>query len=217
MAPTAARLELDHVLLATDDLDAAARDIEARHGLVSVEGGRHRGWGTANRIVPLGETYLELIAVVDREEAAGAAFGSWVAGATPGGAARPLGWVVRTGDIDAVARRLGLEVAAKSRNTADGRTLSWRVAGIEQAAAEPCLPFLVEWGRGTPFPGRAEPPGGAADARIARLQLSGDEDRLAAWLGEHGLPLFVRPGAPALESVVVESAAGELVIDGSPG
>lgn len=214
MAPLAARLELDHVLLVTDDLEAAARDIEARHGLVSVEGGRHPGWGTANRIVPLGETYLELIAVVDRQEAAGAAFGSWVAGATP---ARPLGWVVRTDEIDAIARRLGLEVTAKSRTTSDGRTLRWRVAGIEQAAAEPCLPFFVEWGQGTPFPGRAEPAGGARDARIARLQLKGDEERLAAWLGEHDLPLTLRPGEPALASVVLESPAGELVLDGWPG
>jgi len=38
------------------DLRAAAQELEARHGLVAVEGGRHPGWGTANRIVPLGES-----------------------------------------------------------------------------------------------------------------------------------------------------------------
>ena len=47
------------------DLAAAAREIEARHGLASIEGGRHPGWGTANRIVPLGSSYLELVAVID--------------------------------------------------------------------------------------------------------------------------------------------------------
>ena len=47
-------MELDHVLIAVTDLEAAAREFEARHGLSSVEGGRHRDWGTANRIVPLG-------------------------------------------------------------------------------------------------------------------------------------------------------------------
>jgi hypothetical protein len=55
---TLAALELDHVLIAVSDLAAAAREIEVRYGLVSIEGGRHPGWGTANRIVPLGETYL---------------------------------------------------------------------------------------------------------------------------------------------------------------
>jgi hypothetical protein len=28
-------------------------------------------------------------------------------------------------------------------------------AGVEQAAAEPCLPFFIEWGKETPFPGQA--------------------------------------------------------------
>jgi hypothetical protein len=59
-------VELDHVLLAVTDLAAAGRELQARYGLASVEGGRHPDWGTANRIVPLGDSYLELIAVVDQ-------------------------------------------------------------------------------------------------------------------------------------------------------
>jgi len=72
------RLELDHVLLAVADLEAAGREIEAWYGLTSIEGGRHPGWGTANRIVPLGETYLELITVVD--ESRGSAERLWEVG-----------------------------------------------------------------------------------------------------------------------------------------
>ena len=74
-------IELDHVLIAVTDLDAAGREFEAHHGLSSVAGGRHPGWGTANRIVPLGDTYLELVAAVDAVEAAGNPFGRWVAAA----------------------------------------------------------------------------------------------------------------------------------------
>jgi Glyoxalase-like domain len=37
--------------------------------------------GTANRIVPLGEAYLALVAVVDESDAADSVFGQWVAGA----------------------------------------------------------------------------------------------------------------------------------------
>jgi hypothetical protein len=58
-----------------------------------VAGGRHPGWGTANRIVPLGNTYLEVVAAVDAAEADGSPFGRWVAAAPSGG---PLGWAVRT-------------------------------------------------------------------------------------------------------------------------
>ena len=93
------------------DLAAAAREIEARHGLASIEGGRHPGWGTANRIVPLGEAYIELVAVVDEAEAAQSPFGRWVAQAHPT-LAQPLGWAVRTNKLDDVARRLDLVVAA---------------------------------------------------------------------------------------------------------
>ena len=62
--------ELDHVLIAVADVAAAARELEARHGLTSIKGGRHPGYGTANRIVPLGDSYLELVTVADESEAA---------------------------------------------------------------------------------------------------------------------------------------------------
>src|SRR5712691_10167152 len=121
-ATTLVALELDHVPIAVADLATAGREIEARHGLASIEGGRHPGWGTANRIVPLGTTYLELVAVVDAAEAAGSDFGRRVAGAVSD-VARPLGWVVRTDELEKTARRLGLSVGAGSRALADGRTL----------------------------------------------------------------------------------------------
>ena len=135
-------LELDHVLIAAHG--------ETWHGLASIAGGRHPGWGTANRLVPLGESYLELVTVVDEAEAARSVFGRWVAGARSGA---PFGWAVRTDDLDAVAARLGLTVRDGARQAPDGRRLTWRMAGIEQAAAEPSLPFFIEWGPETPFPG----------------------------------------------------------------
>src|SRR4051794_41286944 len=69
------RVWIDHVIYAVDDLDTAGAALFDREGLASVPGGRHEGWGTANRIVPLGESYLELIAVVDVEEAEQSEFG----------------------------------------------------------------------------------------------------------------------------------------------
>ena len=204
-------LELDHVLVAVADLGAAGRELEARHGLASIDGGRHPGWGTANRIVPVGDAYLELVAVVDDAEAAQSTFGKWVARAAPAPATL-LGWAVRT-HLDQVAGRLGLEVAAGSRATRGGRLLEWRMAGVAQAAAEPSFPFFIEWGQSTPLPGRTALTHGTAGARIAELNLEGDADRLAAWLGPHRLPITVHPGTPRLTSVVLTGAAGEIVLD----
>ncbi len=56
--PDTSSVEFDHVLIAVPDLASAGQELEARHGLASVEGGRHPAWGTANRIVPLGDSYL---------------------------------------------------------------------------------------------------------------------------------------------------------------
>src|SRR5437764_15398189 len=63
-------LRIDHVVWGVEDLDRAAAGVRERHGLASVPGGRHPGWGTANRIIPLGPSYLELLAVADAAEAA---------------------------------------------------------------------------------------------------------------------------------------------------
>lgn len=94
------------MLIGVADLAAAARELEAHCGLSSVEGGRHSDWGTANRIVPLGASYLELVAVVDEATAAGSCFGRWVArGAS--GLGRTLGWAVRTGRMDETAPAQG--------------------------------------------------------------------------------------------------------------
>ena len=194
------------------DLAAAAREIEARHGLATIEGGRHPGWGTANRIVPLGDAYLELVAVVDEAEAAQSVFGRWVAGVHPG-LARPLGWAVRTHQLDDVARRLGLTVYAGSRAGRDDRRVRWRVAGIEQAAGDSSLPFFIEWANGTSLPGRAPASHRAGAVQIAKLQLDGDADRLTAWLGGHRLPITVRPGAPGVAGILLAGVAGEIALD----
>ena len=177
-----------------------------------MEGGRHAGWGTANRIVPLGDTYVELITVVDGPEAAGSAFGRWVAAGIRSAPGRPLGWVARTDRLDEVAERLGLSASAGSRAGGEGRVLSWRLAGVEAAAAEPSLPFFVEWGEGTPLPGRAPVAHPAGSARVTRLELGGDPGRVTEWLGTDGLPIAVSPGAPAVTRIIVEADAAEIVI-----
>jgi hypothetical protein len=179
--------------------------------LVSLEGGRHPGWGTANKIVPLGDAYLELIAVIDRDEAAESTLGRWV-GSTQESELRPLGWSVR-GDVDDVAGRLDLAVSEGSRVTSDGQVLRWRAAGIERAAAEPSFPFFIEWAAGAPYPGRAPASHPAGRVRIVELQLQAELDRLAAWLGPHDLPIVVRPGAPALRRIVLSGDDGETAIE----
>jgi hypothetical protein len=204
-------MELDHVLMAVADLAAAGRVMEEGHGLASVEGGRHPAWGTANRIVPLGDSYIELIAVVDAVKADESAFGRWV-GSAASSTPRPLGWAVRTSHLDKVARRLDLPVRAGSRTTPDGAHLRWQSAGLDQAIAEPALPFFIEWDAQTVHPGLTPIRHGAGTAKISRVALDADPGRLADWLGEHRLPIVVRAGKPAVTAIYVAVGLGEVIL-----
>lgn len=204
-------MELDHVLVAAADLDEAAAWFADEHGLVSRAGGRHPGWGTANRIIALGESYLELVTVAEPEVALRTAFGAWVSACTTS-MPTPIGWAVRTTDLDAVASRIGIAPTDGSRRAPDGRLITWRLAGVERAAEEPCLPFFIEWGGGTPFPG-ADPadPG----LHLVSLRLSGDARRLQEWLGGHALPVSITDGPPGVAAVVVSGPRGEIMLRGA--
>ncbi len=137
-------IAIDHVVLAVRDLDDAAARFTSRTGLATVEGGRHERWGTENRIVPLGDDYLELLAVVDPE----------VGGATPLGRALMSAcldgdaWFsvcVADPDIEATGARLGLTLESGSRVRPDGVEVRWRGAGIDDPARPPWLPFFIAW------------------------------------------------------------------------
>jgi hypothetical protein len=201
-------VRLDHILLAVRDLDEAAEHLESEHGLTSYVGGNHPAWGTGNRIVPLGDSYLELIAVVDESTAATTDLGRWVAaGAAARGA--PIGWVVRPDDLDATTKRLGITALEGSRERPDGTTLRWRMAGIARARGEPALPWFIDWEDRATYPGAA---GAPVAARIVRIQLEGRQSALEAWLGPHDLPLDVRDGTAGLVAVDIHGPRGALTL-----
>ena len=193
-------LAIDHVILPVRDLALEAAGLKARYGLASVEGGRHPAWGTANWIVPLGDTYLELVAVADDERAGRSAFGQWIASAIPG---RPLGWAVRTGSIDAVGRRLGQPVVPGSRVAPRGALITWRSVGLDIAVRESGLPFFIQWGDGMPLPGAAAVRHRDGPATLKLLSVAVNQERLADWLGDHDLPIAVT--GPSGKSVITLS------------
>ena len=138
-------LSIDHAVLAVGDLDEAGARILRTHGLASVPGGVHPRWGTANRIIPLGRDYLELIAVVDPAVADTTAFGRTLQALTADGRDHWAELCVADTDVDATAARLGLEVEAGLRTTPDGREIRWHGAGLEESVRRPYLPFFITW------------------------------------------------------------------------
>src|SRR3954465_7163221 len=96
-------MRLDHVIYGTTDLDVAQRRIERELGLDVLPGGRHVGQGSHNRIGPLGDGYLELMAIHDPGEAAKNPFGQVLLEVLA--VERLVGWAVRVEDIHAARER----------------------------------------------------------------------------------------------------------------
>jgi hypothetical protein len=125
-------VRIDHAIIGARDIEAVAGRLWERHGLASLPGGRHAGWGTHNRIVPLAGPYLEIIGVADENEALRDPMGRWLLANTATG--DPLmAWCCESGDIERHARRLGLTLERGGRDRPDGSRISWRVAGRDVA------------------------------------------------------------------------------------
>src|SRR5579883_1139314 len=60
---------LDHIIIGVRDLEGAAEIFGNGLGLLPGGGGIHPIGGTANRIIVIGDTYLELITIYKPEEA----------------------------------------------------------------------------------------------------------------------------------------------------
>src|SRR6478735_3518859 len=60
-------LGIDHIVIACRNPDAAADLITAEVGLAAGGGGRHPRYGTFNRLIWLGDSYLELMGVDDAD------------------------------------------------------------------------------------------------------------------------------------------------------
>ena len=204
-------LSFDHVVVTVADYDIAAATILDDHGLASVAGGRHAGHGTANRIVPLCDSYLELVAVVDGDEATHSAFGAWTASQAEAG--DTLAAVcLRTDDIRRVADRLDVGTLEMSRRTPDGVELSWAVAGLDEALNDG-FPFFVEWHvPASDRPGRAAAAHVTHPEGISWVELAGDVEHVRWWLGSHNLDIRYTDGAPGLRRVGIATRDGELIL-----
>lgn len=206
-------LRIDHVVYAVADLDEAAVRFRGTFGLDSVAGGRHERWGTANRIVPLGDEYVELVAAIDRDAAAASGFGRAVIERADAGG----GWVtfaLATDDLDAIASRLGLEVTSGSRTKPDGTILRWRGAGLDDPRRQPSMPFFLAWDVPAELhPGRARAGHGVRAQGIAWVEVGGDAGRLHWWLGGEKLPIRVTDGELGIRRIAVATSDAEIEID----
>jgi len=210
-------LAFDHVIVLARDLEATSRALFDAHGLAARPGGRHRGHGTANAIVPLGRDYLEIMAVADAGEARGSAVGRWVLAAIERGDTF-LALSVRTDDIAVLAARIGSGILNLERARPDGMTLRCRLAGLEAAMGPEHLPFFIQWDVAPEHhPGRDHALHRVEPLGITGVELGGDARRIEPWLGGLLPGLRVAGGVPGVRGVTIRTSAGAIDLRDLPG
>jgi hypothetical protein len=164
--------------------------------------------GTGNRLVPLGDHYVEIIAVIDPSASSpiAEAVRAWTAGGD-----RLVGVSLAVDDIDEVEARIGGGVVPISRTRLDGQEINFRVAGLLDSIATG-RPFFIEWGDGgelrTGDP-VTHPCGATA---ITWVDLGGDPAEMRDWLGADVPGLRLVGGPPGAQACGIATAAGELVL-----
>jgi hypothetical protein len=177
------RDELVQVIRLVDDLPEARRHFEAQSFAV-VAGGRHPGRGTANLIIALGRQYVELLAVVDEQEARQAPQGRPVLDAWHQRGPGLARWSVQPADIGATADRLGLPIERRQRTRPDGVVVSWRAVAVDLAWAEPWRCAFMAWDDPSSHPG-SRPiahPNGASGIQTLEVDVA-DPMGALEWLG----------------------------------
>ncbi len=131
-------LELDHIVIAVDELDKAVTDFNAL-GFDSVPGGEHKDMGTHNALIIFKDrTYLELLAPLPGCKQTG----------FPGVGEREgyVGYALLAENIDNAVNRLreqGVQISdskAGSRMRPDGMKVEWFNARIDGGMS----PFLIQ-------------------------------------------------------------------------
>ena len=207
-------LSLSQIIFGVNDLEAASARFRAM-GFDVLDGGVHPGVGTANRVIPLGAQYLELLGVISPELARESEYGRSLMRAIADGD-RLVRWSLRTDAIDEVAARLGLAVEPRKRVRPDGALLTWRAAGLSLALADSTTPFFMQWDRAEQYPGlmSANHPNGAR-AVTALAIAPRDVTAFRRWTEGADAPVrWVTHRPPGLCSVSVQTDRGELTIPG---
>ena len=174
-------MRLDHLSYAAgpEGLAACVQRLGARLGAGFTDGGLHPSFGTRNFVLPLADgCYLEVVEALDHPAVDRAPFGRAVRARTENGGGW-LTWVVRVDDIAPIEHRLSRAAAAGHRRRPDGVDLRWVQIGVNDVAADPQLPFFVQWHS----PAGQHPSAGGSPVSLRRLEIAGDRARVDDYLG----------------------------------
>jgi len=193
---------IDHLVVATPNLQHAVDDVASLLGVRPILGGQHPQWGTQNALLSLGaRVYLEIMGpdgTGDRSLLS-RPFGidqlqSW----------KLVTWVVRSADLRMIvsaAQSEGIElgrIQQGSRKRPDGTLLEWEMTDLLMDREGGAFPYFIDWGRSV-HPATSAPAG----CLLERLTVSHPKGAwLSGVLARIGIDLVVEEGPVRLEAVV---------------
>ena len=184
-------LALDHIAVSAETLEEGAAWVEMALGVPLAGGGKHPHMGTHNRLLSLGDLYLEVIAIDPK--APKPAWPRWFGLDHFRGPPRLTNWICRTDDLDAA-------LAAAPAGTGTATDLQrgdyrWRFA-VPPSGRLPfddCFPALIQW-QGDLHPARS--------------------------LRDHGIRLtglqITHPDAPSLQTALTGLIDPRVVVERGP-
>ena len=174
-------MHLDHIsyVASHDHLIDEVQRIGSRLGAGFLDGGMHPRFGTRNFTLPLqGGRYLEIVCPLDHPAADASPFGKVVSQRAHEGGGF-LTWVLSVSDITTFEKRLGRESVDGHRRRPDGSDLHWKQIGVLGTLEDRQLPFFIEW-QTEDHPSKEA----KSVAKIEKLEIAGDPDRVREWIGE---------------------------------
>lgn len=208
---------IDHLLVASRNLDRGAAWLESLLGVPPETGGVHPGLGTRNAVLSIGPSvYLELIGLDPSSDA-------WSVWAERVSSFEDPGLFTfcvrsvrleRTAEAAEVSGLAAGKIVAGSRETPSGEVLEWRMLFLQNHGFGAAMPFFIDWGA-TPHPtSRME-----ACCSLTGFQVGHpDPEGLRAAFGVLEIPVDVERTTETKFHAILESPAGRVELRSeSPG
>lgn len=203
---------IDHVALVVADPAGFVEDLRVQYGLGSEPGPYLPLAGTRGYNVPLvPPTYVEVLGIEDRAVASATESGRRALACEARGGG-PLAWAVLVDDLEAISRRLDIDIFDYTVDHGDGTLRGWR------AVSGPAhLPFFIDYpnngdrlGRWRAMYDRVEHR--STPSGFLELTISGSMHEMADWLGPSELPLRFVDGLDGIVEARIGTASGDVVL-----
>lgn len=200
-------LRLDHLAVSATTLDEGVAAVEAALGLPLQPGGKHPHMATHNRLLELGDVYLEVIAA--DPEAPAPSWPRWFDLDHFQGRPRVTNWICNCDDLDAEVA-LAPEGVGAPVDLQRG-DLRWRMAvpGDGKLPIDGCFPALIQWLG--PHPVERLPDQGA---RLRRLEIAHPQaSALRPFVKLQDSRVIFVPGPEKAIRAEIETPAGLRVLE----